>query len=142
MKKEVLLAITIGFGIGLIATFGLYSARKTIGSSFEIYSPVPESDGKQAPVRSQDLTLSLSSPLDESISKDAKNTVTGTTLPSAWVVITDEKEEKVVKSNDEGTFETEINLISGENEIEVTALSETGGIIKKVITVVYSTVEI
>lgn len=142
MKKEVVLAIVIGFGIGLVATFGLYSARKTIGNSFEIYSPVPESDGKEASNFSGDLTLSISSPLDESISKDPITTVSGTTLPLTWIVVIGEKEEKIIKSDDNGLFETEVNLISGENEIEITALSEAGGTTKKTLTVVYSTVEI
>lgn len=142
MKKEVLLAIIIGFGIGLVATFGLYSARKTIGSSYQIYSPVPESKNEQVANLPTDLSLSLSSPLDESISKDPKTKVSGSTSPSTWVIIFTEKEEKLVKSDEKGQFETEVALISGENEIEVTALSESGNTIKKIITVVHSTVEI
>ncbi|RJR25489.1 hypothetical protein C4578_01650 [Candidatus Microgenomates bacterium] len=141
MKKEVILAIIIGFGIGLVATFGLYTARNTIGRSYQIYSPVPEGDGKTVSVPTN-LSLSLSSPIDESISNQSKISVSGSASPDTWIMVITEKEEKLVKSDNIGKFEMEIGLISGENEIEVTAISDSGDTLKKVVTVVYSTVEI
>ncbi len=139
MKKEVILAIAIGFTIGLIATFGIYNAQKSLKEASKIQTPQASEEAKPESISQ---SLSLASPLDESISKEGKVTVSGTTTPSAWVVILAEKGEKILQADQKGNFETEVNLISGENEIEVQAIAETGEKVNKVITVVYSTVEI
>ncbi len=141
MKKEVILAIAIGFGIGLVATFGIYNAQKSLKEASKIQTPLAseETGAGQGNIHQ---SLSLASPLDESLSKESKVIVSGTTTPSSWVIILAEKGEKMLQADSRGNFETEINLISGENEIEVQSISETGEKVNKVITVVYSTAEI
>lgn len=144
MKKEIILSIAIGFGIGLIATFGLYMARKPFQSSGEILSPVPSdnSNSEQTNLNSNAQSLSLVSPIDQSIIKEAKTVVSGTTTPLSWVVILTEKKEKVIQADEKGNFETEINLVAGENEIEINSFTNNGQRATKTITVVYSTAEI
>jgi hypothetical protein len=143
MKKEVVLAIAIGFGIGLAITFGIYNARKAIQEANLIQTPqaFSEENKVNSPLSTAQI-LSLASPLDQSITKESKATVSGTTSPSSWVIILTEKGEKMIQADKKGNFETEANLISGENEIEVQAIGETGEKASKVITVVYSAVEI
>lgn len=143
MKKEVVLAIIIGFGIGLVATFGIFNARKALKEAEQIQTPQAssEEDKINSPISTVQI-LSLASPLDQSIAKESKIAVSGTTSPSSWIVILAEKGEKLIQADKKGNFETEISLISGENEIEVQAISETGEKTNKVITVVYSTAEI
>ncbi|MCL5090899.1 MAG: hypothetical protein M1514_02720 [Patescibacteria group bacterium] len=141
MKKEVLLSILIGFGIGLIATFGLYNARKSIQTANQIESPL--ADNSSSPTSTPvSPALSLISPMDESLVNDSKITLSGICPPSSWVAIITEKGEKIIQADKKGNFETEVNLVSGENEIEVNSVSENGDTITKTITVVYSTVEI
>ncbi|HUW24089.1 MAG TPA: hypothetical protein VMW04_00510 [Patescibacteria group bacterium] len=143
MKKEVVLAIAIGFGIGLIATFGVYNARKAIEEADQIQTPLASSEEDKANnSASGSQILSLASPLDQSIIKEGKTAINGTTSPSSWVIILTEKGEKMIQADKKGNFETEINLISGENEIEVQAINGLGEKASKTITVVYSTVEI
>ena len=142
MKKEVLIAIAIGLGIGLLITFSVYSAQRYLKEVNQIQSPVSEkATGSITP--SEILpSLSLTSPIDESISKEAKISVIGITSPSAWVVILTEKGELTVQADTKGNFETSISLISGENEIEVKSFGDKGEVTSKTVTVVYSTVEI
>ena len=143
MKKEVVLAIIIGFGIGLAATFGIFNARKALKEAEQIQTPQASSEENKinSPISTVQI-LSLASPLDQSIVKENKIAVSGTTSPSSWIVILAEKGEKLIQADKKGNFETEISLISGENEIEVQAISEAGEKTSKVITVVYSTAEI
>lgn len=142
MKKEVIIAIAIGFGIGLIATFGVFNAQKSIKEASKIQSPVPSIESKPTdePVVSQ--SLSLSSPLDQSIISEGKAAISGTAAPNSLIVVLGEKGEKVVRADKKGNFETDILLVSGENEIEVQAITDAGEKISKTVTVVYSTVEI
>lgn len=146
MKKEVLLAIIIGFGLGLVITFGVYNARKSMqqeGSQIE--SPqgeVTETEVSATPTIIILPSLSIVSPIDQSITKEAKIPVSGVASPSSWILILAEKGEKVIRADDKGNFETEVSMISGENEIQVISFTDKGQESSKIVTVVYSTAEI
>ena len=141
MKKELLISIIIGFGLGLIITFGIYTGRKALQEQVQILSPfVEDKDESDQKIASQ--SLSVISPIDQSISKEASINVTGVTSPSSFVMVLTEKGEKIIQSDVKGNFETQITLISGENEIEVHSFSDSGQDTSKTITVVYSTAEI
>lgn len=143
MKKEILIAICLGFAIGLIITFIIYRTRFSFLSSQPIISPAPEGTSETSPAPTMTTqSLSIISPLDESIVGEGKVPLNGVTSPSSWVTILTEKGEKVIQADKKGSFETEIFLISGENEIEFRSISETDEETNKVITVVYSTAEI
>lgn len=140
MRKEVILAIVIGFSLGLAMTFFVYKTQFQ-NSKTTIVSPLPEQvDISPTAVPSQ--ALSLTSPIDQSIAKEGKTSVSGVTIPLSWVLILGEKGEKMIKTNEKGNFETDLLLTSGENEIKVTVLGEKGDEISKTVTIVYSTAEI
>jgi hypothetical protein len=142
MKKEVLVAILIGFGVGLLITGGIYYTQNNLKATSQIVSPIADEKPKTIAPESIPSTLSLTSPLDESISNQATVSVIGSTSPSAWVVILTEKGEEAVQADSKGNFEKDISLISGENEIEVQSINDKGETVSKTITVVYSTAEI
>lgn len=144
MKKEILISILIGFGIGIIITFGVYTSRKAIEKSNQIISPQAEKleNEPEATPTIFLQSLSLVSPIDESITNEGKILVSGSTSPDSWVILLTEKGERVIMSDKKGGFETEIFLISGENEIEIQSISETGEKANKTVTIVYSTAEI
>lgn len=144
MKKEILISILIGFGIGILITFGVYTSRKAIEKSNQIISPRSENlenEPEASPTISLQ-SLSIVSPIDESITNEGKIFVSGSTSPDSWVILLSEKGERVIMADKKGSFETEVLLISGENEIEVQSISETGEKTSKIVTVVYSTAEI
>lgn len=68
--------------------------------------------------------------------------MSGVTTPASWIVILGEKGEKVVQADEKGNFETDLLLVSGENEIQIKAINEKGEEIVKTVTVVFSTAEI
>lgn len=142
MKKEVILAITIGFIIGLVLTFFVYKSQLGRSVSGEILSPLAS---KEVPTEIEPLpekSLTIIAPLDQSISSEGKTTITGSNSPLAWVLIMGEKGEKVIQADEKGNFETDLLLVSGENEIIVTAVDQDGSEISKTLTIVYSVAEI
>lgn len=145
MKKEVLLAIGIGSVLGLIITFFIYSFRSSPPRNFSFVSPLPDQASnidKTTPQPTFSPSITLISPLDESISKEGKTKIVGVAQPKTWILILSEKGEKLLQTDNQGNFETEIFLISGENEIEVKCFDQNQEIASKIITVVYSTAEI
>lgn len=142
MKKELVLAIIIGFAFGLLITVGGYALSKITKEQGEIKSPLAEETTPAVSPISVPQTLTLISPADQSLTKESKTKILGVTSPFSWVVMLSEKGEKGLQADEKGNFEEEVNLVSGENEIEVKSISETGEEASKVITIVYSTAEI
>lgn len=142
MKKEVAISLLVGFGVGLVITFALYLNRNSFKSYYQIISPISEIKETTPSISQSAHTLSIVSPIDQSISSDSKIKVSGVTSPSSWVTIVTEKGEKVILADKKGNFETDVILISGENEIKVISISESQEQVSKTVTVVYSTAEI
>ena len=143
MKKEVILAITIGFVIGLVLTFFIYKSQLGRNAGNEILSPLANNNEiltQTSPAFEK--SLKIISPIDQSISQDGKTTIVGSNSPLSWILIMGEKGEKIVQADDKGNFTTDLLLVSGENEIIITAIEPDGTQISKTLTVVYSTAEI
>lgn len=139
MQKEVFLAIFIGFLIGLLITFGIWQANKAIKSTA---GPTPPVSVIEVSPEVAKPTLSLLTPADEFLSKEAKVTIKGSYVPNSQIVIISEKGEKILESDKDGVFETEISLVLGENQIEVYGFTKEGDEAKQTLTIVYSTAEI
>ncbi|HUW21720.1 MAG TPA: hypothetical protein VMW41_03535 [Candidatus Bathyarchaeia archaeon] len=144
MRKEVIIAIVLGFGLGLIITFGIWSANrslqeKPIPTVILVATPTPQNTPTPTPPA---LTLEISYPEENSIIKEEEINLRGTTLPEAIVVIFYEDGERILEANQDGNFETTITLNGGANEIIVKAFDQKGNEVEKTINVVYSTAEI
>lgn len=146
MRKEVLAAIIVGFVLGLIITFGIWSAsraltdQKTKLPSDRPLSPTEVPSLSPAPLPS--FSLSIVKPENESIVNSEKITLSGNTQPEAQVVVVWENGETLLQADESGSFDTEVSLVSGLNEITITAIAKDGKEAIKTITVVYSTEEI
>lgn len=144
MRKEVLIAIIIGFALGLVITFGVWTANRAIketapqkeGSTEEVEIEEP------TPTPVSQLPLIVTTPKDNSIIDKEKIEVTGKTAPQAIVVILYQEGEKILEADEKGNFNTEITLTGGANKIEISAHDQEGNEIIQILTVVYSTAEI
>jgi uncharacterized protein YjiK len=147
MKREVVLAIIIGFSLGLIITFGVWRANKALKETAP-KQQLPLSQEKQpelppsTPTPQTILDLEITSPEDNFLSNKEKIDVSGKTFPKATVVILYEEGEKIIESDEEGKFTSEITLVGGANEITISAYDKEGNEISKTLNVVYSTAEI
>jgi hypothetical protein len=146
MRKEVIFAIILGFALGLIITLGIWQANKAIKNQQIQNTNTGES---VLPTQTDNPTnkvvpfsLTIVKPEDESLSSTATTTVSGSTEPGTQIVVIGEKSEEIIEADENGVFSTEIGLVSGTNEITVTAYSNNGDEATKSILVVYSTSEI
>lgn len=140
MKKEVILAIVIGFGLGLVITFGVYTAQKALKRTSTTPSPAPTTDQPLAGIPSHSLTITT--PEDESLIGENTITVTGNTSPNSLVTLVTETEAIVIYANDQGSFQAEIKLVGGANDITLTSITPTGLKAEQQLTLVYSTAKI
>lgn len=139
MRKEIVIAIIIGFGLGLVITFGIWTANRALKEAppeEEVSSPAEEI----TPVPT--FSLIINEPQDNSISSEEKITISGTTASEAVVVILYQEGEKILEADKDGNFETEITLAGGANEVKVSAYDSEGNEASQTLTIVYSTAEI
>jgi hypothetical protein len=147
MKREVFLAVAVGFVLGLIITFGVWTANNTLKNHIPgnrppavanvtpspTTVPPPSSSVKQIP-------LTLTSPAqDETLVTTGSLTVSGKTSPDAAVALVYENGESIGTADDSGTFSFDIKLDSGYNRITATAFDKDGNTAKTQILVTYTT---
>jgi hypothetical protein len=153
MKKEVFLAIAIGFALGLVITFGIWTANKSLAGIKTTQLPTEEtqlvettpsattaSANNPAPVATGELVITA--PEDETLTNQNTITVTGKTFVNATVVITFEDDQLVVLADSSGLFSASVDLIAGYNVINVTAFDANGSEANQMLTVTYSTAKI
>jgi len=160
MKKEVLIAIIIGIilGFGTTAVFWARQEGKLTlnldlpfqnkstdeskinekkqqesNSVEEIAQNEPEVQGESS------IKLEIDQPVNESVSKLSRITLSGITEPNAIVAIIMADEEQTIIADEAGKFETEIDLEGGENIISISAFDDDGNSSTKEIIVIHST---
>lgn len=143
MKKEVLIAIIIGFGLGLVITFGVWSANKNF-NKVSPAEPVPTTipNLSPSPTDAPELALEIDSPEDDFLSNEDAIEIAGRASPGGIIVLLYPKGEKILQAEENGSFSTEIVLAGGANEIRISAFDESGNEVEKILNVVYSTAEI
>ena len=143
MKKEVLIAIVIGFGLGLVITFGIWSANKAMKEGSSEVTPTPAVINTQPTPTPEPITdLKIIHPPNNFLSDKEAIELEGQTHPKSIVVIIYPEGEKILQSDDSGDFATEIDLAGGVNEIKVMAFDNSGNEFEQKVEVVYSTAEI
>lgn len=143
MRKEVLIAIILGFALGLIITFGVWSANKAMREKETAkLAEEPTPPAQTTPTVNPTFSLVILSPEDESLQSQEKIILSGTTEPEAIVMIIGEVGEIITEADDKGQFASEIKLENGTNEITITATNTEGEEANKTLHLVYSTTEI
>jgi hypothetical protein len=145
MRKEVLVAIIIGFGLGLVITFGIWTANKALkdASTDSMETPAPlEEEIETALIPTPTLELLITSPENNTISEKETIEVVGQTAVKAIISIIYPDGEKLLEADEDGNFSTEISLVGGDNQIKISAFNNEGDEASKTLTVVYSTAKI
>ena len=145
MKKEILIAIIIGFILGLVITFGIWTANRSLQENTQTQTTeVNESQPivETSPTEEGQISLIISSPENNTIVNQAKVEISGQTVAQATVIILFEEGEEVFQVDEKGEFSQEINLVGGANEIKITAFDAEGNETNKTLNLVYSSVEI
>jgi hypothetical protein len=145
MKKEVIIAIVLGFALGLVITFGIWTANRAIQEKAKTPTPptnAPTPQEETPTPTTPELPLTISEPADNTISSKEKITLSGSTSPEAIVVIFDEENEKIIEADKEGQFESEITLTGGPNRITIKAFDDSGNEAEASLNIIYSTAKI
>ena len=133
MNKDALLATVIGFGVGLVIA-GLVFLSPTLFHAFPHFSfpKIPSfswsfpssSKPKTTPTPAAGShTLTIESPLSESIEPKNETLLSGTTAPNATVVLEGEIGETVAVANNQGAYAGKLALGEGKNTLRVTSYS-------------------
>jgi hypothetical protein len=136
MKKEMIIAIVIGFLLGLIITFGVYRLR--VAKDRKSNTLVPSPTTSVTPVADSQITIH--SPEEGSIQQEKTATVTGSTIPDSYVVLFVNETEYIRQSDESGNFSFDVELADGSNLLAVQVLTDDGTIITKERTVIVTNV--
>lgn len=144
MRKEIIIAIIVGFALGLVITFGIYTANRALKqqknpeantSSIITESPAP-------PSPSPELLLEISEPENNLVVTKNKITVSGRTESEAGIAILAEGYENLVQADAQGVFTDDVPLIPGSNEIKIVSVYKNSEKKEKILTIVYTTAKI
>lgn len=128
MNKDALLATIIGFGVGLVIA-GLVFLSPTLFRALPHFS-LPKiswsflnpSKSKVTPTpKPKSNTLTIESPLSDSIEPKNETLLSGTTAPNAIVVLEGEIGETVAVANAQGAYAGKLTLGEGKNVLKVTS---------------------
>lgn len=135
MRKEIILAIVLGVILGLIIIFGINLANQSASNS-----PTPTPSPTQITQPPAETTsLQITSPENNSVSDQNTLTLTGKTKENSWISLIWEEGQVIVKSDQDGSFSQEIELIGGENVIKITATDGADYQESQEIVVIYTT---
>lgn len=140
MKKEKVLLSFIAVVLGILVTsiaFYLYQGTKVIPNSklktITIASPTP--------IPKPSIFLNISSPQDESVVNKKIITISGATTNGAVVLVITPVDQQIAVPASNGNFSTTVNIDSGENIVEITAIGQNGEDAKVIRTVTFSSEE-
>lgn len=136
MKKEVLIAILIGFGLGLTITYGIYRLRTALEGQPQTIAEIVNSSPTPSP--EVQALLAVLTPEDGSIQTGSSTTVAGSTLPNSFVVLFVNNDDYIQTSDASGNFSFDVPLKSGSNVLVTHVLNENGEVITKEKVVVVS----
>lgn len=151
MRREVVLAITIGFFIGLLLSAGLILGRQTIRERISLPQfghkqveepPVSPQPSPLTTVTIAPMNLKIVGPEDDSLVSEDKIVLEGITQPQAVIAVIYEEGEVLGQADENGHFSFDIPLIGGANEMTITAYGSEEQEASQTITVVYTTAEI
>jgi len=126
MKKEVAIAIVIGLILGLVVTFGIYTARRSSSSvqqSAEMLASANPDGPDASPTQN---SLAISSPEDGLITSDKELQVSGTTDPNSFIFILFGTDYRIEKADGTGNFSTKIPTNPGPMLVIVRTLDDAG----------------
>jgi hypothetical protein len=152
MRKEVGIAIILGFALGLLIVGGIWwtgqKNQETVSFSDQEKAETTEPvDSKILPEESSaseesSVFVEISAPEEGAIVDQDEVLVVGQTLPEAVVVIIYPEGETIVLADEDGNFEGTALLVGGANEIKVAAYDYQGNKKEVLLTIVYSTAKL
>ena len=127
MNKDAILATMIGFVVGLVITAILLAGPKLasflphISWKLPTFSQSKPTPSKAGTAKQKAFTVTIESPLDQSIQSDSTILVSGSTTSGATVLIDGNTDDAISQVKSDGKFAGKVSLVEGENIITVTS---------------------
>lgn len=124
MKKEVILAILIGLGMGLFITYGVYRVKSSITSPQ--ITDLDEATEASPTTTATPALIAIHNPEHGRVQAESTTTVTGTTTENSYVVLFINNDDYISTSDETGNFSFEVELEDGVNYITVHVVKHDG----------------
>lgn len=138
MRKEVIAAIVTGIVLGVVVAFGVWRANvafKPEGQNGQNQSSTPTPE----PTKAENGGITIAKPQQNQVVVETPVIISGITRANSWVAISTEEEDYILKSDENGEFEQEIELVGGVNQLVISAFDEKADESKSNLLLVYST---
>ncbi len=134
MKKELFFAISAGLILGLIIAFGIWRVNKTITPSEN--NQTQTSEATSTP--NIGFSITIANVEDSEVVTENPFKVTGITKPGTKIAISAEEKDYILNPEKDGSFEKEISLNAGLNEIIIKAFDLNGDSAEVKLKLIYS----
>lgn len=136
MRKELIVAIVIGLSLGLILTFGIYTANQAIKQkkTVKTIEVVQTTPSPLPPVG-----LIIENPENNLVVTKTPLAINGKTSPEAVIAAYSEEAQSFAQADEEGFFSLNLGLAAGSNKITLQAINENDEVEEKKLTIVYTT---
>ncbi|MEK7112430.1 MAG: hypothetical protein AAB875_03815 [Patescibacteria group bacterium] len=133
MKKEVLFAILAGLGLGLIIAFGVWRANVALSPKGK------EGKIEASPTPKPEFAITLVKPAVNDVFTENPALVSGITKANAYIAISAEDTDYALQADAKGSFEAEVELTGGVNQLVIVAFDEKGSEVSQKLLLVFST---
>lgn len=139
MKKDVLVAIGVGFILGTVVALAATNLPQIIKTLKVPIVNQPPSPTPQVTTAPQNQEFTIDAPADESVAETKTIDISGTTRGGKMILIETATDNTTVNLDDSGRFTGKLNLTEGVNTIYVTLYDDNGNSATKTLNVYYTT---
>lgn len=140
MKKEIIVAIIIGFFIGAAAAWSMTHLPKLLnGIKIQTSTKPPSPAISQIQNTSISPDIKIDSPKDESVSDSKSIDVTGSIARGNTILIESLDNQITTQASDSGSFSSKVSLREGANTIYLTVYDQSGNSNTKSLNIYYTT---
>lgn len=134
MRKEVLYALIAGAFMGIIIAFGVWRANSA-------FKPNGNKTSENIPsiTPSPQFGITIAKPDNLSVITENPTVISGITLADSWVIVSLNENDYIFKSKEDGSFNQEVNLEGGLNQLQISAPGLKGEVVENKLTLIYST---
>ncbi len=136
MRKETIIAILLGVGLGLIFTFGVYTANQAVK---EKKTEQTVSVVETTPSPSPKANLVIDEPENNLVTAKNKIIIAGKSQPEAVIAVFSEENQLFSQADENGLFSLEMPLAAGSNQIVITSIDSENNKEEKILNIVYTT---
>lgn len=138
MKRDIVIAIGIGFASGALAAVILLNLPQIISSISRknIHTAQNETISITPQVASS-VNLEISEPLDDSLGSSKTAFIKGTTQVGNYIVLENNAFQDIIAASSDGSFVFPVTYQLGSNDMNITAYNKNGDSATKMITVLY-----